>query len=125
MTAHSRPQRIPEAPPEHAREPWGHLGRYVRDAIGRIVLRARSPADTRRVVACVNAFAGVPTEMIEHWSIRIAGADSDEDLDAIPSGAVGAIRELIGFENRPAERPEDTPGLPPESTPPTERVDER
>lgn len=106
MTSHSRPQRVAEAPSEHAREPWGHLGRYVRDASGRIVLRAKSPADTRRVVACVNAFAGVPTEMIEHWSIRIAGGAEnglDGDLDAIPPEAVTVIRQLIGVEE-PAPR---------------------
>ncbi len=99
---HARPKREDEDR-EHAREPWAQLGRFIRDANGRIVVRGKSPLDARRVVACVNALMGVPTETIEHWSIQVAGGAGvgpDPALSEIPEGAVEAIQELIGSEDR-------------------------
>ena len=92
----------PEAPPDtaatdHAPEPWATLGRYARDASGRIVVRGKLAGDIRRIVACVNALAGVPTELVERWSIQVsggAGCAADADLAEIPVGAIEAIREL-------------------------------
>jgi len=87
----------------HAPEPWAQLGRYVRDAEGRIVVRAKNAVDVRRVVACINALSGVPTETIESWTIQVsggAGVGPDPDLNAIPGGAVEAIQEFIGSEDR-------------------------
>lgn len=104
MTAapHARPKRE-EEDREHAPEPWAQLGRFVRDSNGRIVVRGKSPVDARRVVACVNALTGVPTETIEHWCIQVsggAGIGPDPALSEIPAGAVEAIQELIGSEDR-------------------------
>ena len=99
--AHSRVRR--EEPQKPAPEPWGQLGRYVRDANGRIVIRSKSPTDARRVVACVNALMGVPTETIESWNIQVAGGAGvgpDPDLSAIPEDAVEAIQLFIGDEDR-------------------------
>lgn len=99
--AHTRVRR--EEPQGNAPEPWGQLGRYVRDANGRIVIRSKSPVDARRVVACVNALMGVPAETIESWNIQVAGGAGvgpDPDLSAIPEGAVEAIQEFIGDEDR-------------------------
>ena len=87
------------APSDHAPEPWATLGRYARDATGRIVVRGKVAGDIRRIVACVNALAGVPTELVERWSIQVsggAGCGADADLANIPEGAVEAIRELAG-----------------------------
>jgi len=99
--AHARVRR--EEPRGHGPEPWVQLGRFVRDATGRIVIRSKSPEDARRVVACVNALTGVPIETIEGWSIQVAGgagAGPDPALGAIPEEAVEAIQEFIGDEER-------------------------
>jgi len=103
MTASSTARERREETGEHAPEPWGRLGRFVRDANGRIVLRGKSPSDVRRVVACVNAFAGVPTETVESFQIQVAGgagAGLDPSLAEIPDGAVEAVQEFIGSDDR-------------------------
>ncbi len=100
-SAHARARA--EQPREHAPEPWAQLGRYVRDANGRIVVRGMSPLDARRVVACVNALTGVPTETIETWNIQVAGgagAGPDPALPDIPPDAAEALKEYIGSEDR-------------------------
>jgi len=100
-SAHARVR--PEEPREHAPEPWAQLGRYIRDVNGRIVVRGKSPVDARRVVACVNALTGVPTETIENWNIQVvggAGAGPDPALAEIPDDAAEALKEFIGSEDR-------------------------
>lgn len=54
----------------HAPEPWSHEGRYVRDAFGTIVVRGRSPADARRIVAAINSTRGIPTDALEGWTAQ-------------------------------------------------------
>jgi hypothetical protein len=54
-------------PREHAPEPWQQDGRYIRDARGAIVVRGRSAADARRIVAAINGVRGIPTEALEGW----------------------------------------------------------
>jgi len=93
----AREQPADTAATDHAPEPWATLGRYARDAAGRIVVRGKLAPDIRRIVACVNALAGVPTEIVERWSIQVyggAGCAADADLAEIPAGAIEAIREL-------------------------------
>src|SRR4030095_8536867 len=51
----------------HSPEPWKQDGRYVRDASGAIVVRGRSFADARRIVAAINATSEIPTDALEHW----------------------------------------------------------
>lgn len=103
MTHHAHARARPEEPREHGPEPWAQLGRYVRDANGRIVVRGKNPVDARRVVACINALMGVPTETLEHWTIQVvggAGSGPDPALSEIPSDAVEALKEFIGSEDR-------------------------
>jgi hypothetical protein len=106
MTAspsHVREKREEEETHDHAPEPWVQLGRFVRDANGRIVVRGKSALDARRVVACVNALAGVPTETIAQWSIQVAGgagAGPDPALAEMPADAVEAVKEFVGSEDR-------------------------
>ena len=103
MTATSPARDRGPEPSEHSPEPWAQLGRYVRDAKGRIVLRGKTPMDIRRVVACVNALAGVPTETVEQFLFQVsggAGLGPDPTLPAIPEDAVEAIREFIGSSER-------------------------
>lgn len=57
-------------PHEHSPEPWQRDGRYIRDALGAIVVRGRSAADARRIVAAINGVRGIPTEALESWKIE-------------------------------------------------------
>ncbi len=59
---------------EHSKEPWGiePIGMYtIRDAAGPIAMcfsareRELDAANVRRIVAAVNACAGIPTEVLE------------------------------------------------------------
>jgi hypothetical protein len=54
----------------HSPEPWKQEGRYIRDASGAIVVRGRSDADARRIVAAMNATRNIPTEALEGWSVE-------------------------------------------------------
>lgn len=54
----------------HSPEPWKQEGRYIRDASGAIVVRGRSSADARRIVAAMNATRSIPTEALEGWMVE-------------------------------------------------------
>lgn len=54
----------------HSPEPWRQDGRYIRDASGAIVVRGRSLADARRIVAAMNATRNIPTEALEGWLVQ-------------------------------------------------------
>ncbi|MEX0881133.1 MAG: hypothetical protein WEB59_08415 [Thermoanaerobaculia bacterium] len=54
----------------HSPEPWRQDGRYIRDASGAIVVRGRTSADARRIVAAVNATRDMPTEALESWLVQ-------------------------------------------------------
>lgn len=54
----------------HSPEPWTQDGRYIRDARGAIVVRGRTMADARRIVAAINATRDIPTDALEHWLIQ-------------------------------------------------------
>ena len=71
----------------HAPEPWKQEGRYIRDARGAIVVRGRSFADARRIVAAINATRDIPTEALESWLVQDVSEpatrpDLELDLDA-------------------------------------------
>lgn len=108
MTASTPAREKREEHRELSPEPWAQLGRFVRDAKGRIVVRGKTPEDIRRIVACVNALSGVPTETIENWTIQVeggAGVGPDPALNEIPEGAIEAIQEIVGStERRMGER---------------------
>jgi hypothetical protein len=57
--------------PEPARlpvEPWISRGCDIHDSSGRLLASTIEPADARRIVAAVNAVAGIPTDALEGWS---------------------------------------------------------
>ncbi len=54
---------------DHAPEPWRPEGRYIRDALGSIVVRGRSSADARRIAAAINGVRGIPTDVLESWRV--------------------------------------------------------
>src|SRR5262249_37342662 len=45
-------------------------GRYIRDSRGAIVVRGRTIADARRIVAAINATRDMPTEALENWLVQ-------------------------------------------------------
>ena len=54
----------------HSPEPWTQDGRYIRDAKAAIVVRGRTLADARRIVAAINATRDIPTDALEHWLVQ-------------------------------------------------------
>lgn len=54
----------------HSPEPWTQEGRYIRDAAGAIVVRGKTFADARRIVAAVNATRDIPTDALENWLVQ-------------------------------------------------------
>jgi hypothetical protein len=71
-----------DEPREHAPEPWYQDGRYIRDAAGAIVVRGRSAADARRIVAAINGVRGIPTEALESWRIEdVSNPHNRPDLE--------------------------------------------
>jgi hypothetical protein len=103
VTASTHVREKREEHRELSPEPWAQLGRFVRDAKGRIVVRGKASEDIRRIVACVNALSGVPTETIENWTIQVeggAGVGPDPALNEIPEGAIEAIQEIVGCADR-------------------------
>jgi hypothetical protein len=54
----------------HSPEPWTQDGRYIRDAKKAIVVRGRTLADARRIVAAINATRDMPTDALEQWLIQ-------------------------------------------------------
>lgn len=96
---------------EHGREPWIRERRYIRDAERNILVRAKSPADARRIVAAINAVQGIPTEALESWNVQVLtdpeldpGFDVEFDFDdVLPPTAVMPPGARV-FERRMAER---------------------
>lgn len=78
LAAYDAQQAQPAAPAgEHTEEPWrvAEEGRYVRVYAGAFLLAEYSAdnvyavANARRIVACVNACAGMPTDEIESYGL--------------------------------------------------------
>ena len=60
---------------EHTKEPWAHIGNEVRTEDRLIALALNNSQDdcktnARRIVACVNACAGVEMESLERTSLK-------------------------------------------------------
>lgn len=43
----------------------------VLDPVGHVAATARSPEEARRIVAAVNAVAGMPTDALEYWTVGV------------------------------------------------------
>jgi hypothetical protein len=69
-TKPSEPFPADEIETYHSPEPWTQDGRYIRDAKAAIVVRGRTLADARRIVAAINATRDVPTDALEHWLVQ-------------------------------------------------------
>lgn len=78
-----------DEPVDHAPEPWTQDGRYIRDATGAIVVRGRTEADARRIVAAINGTNGIPTSALEGWRVQDVSdphtrPDLEIDLESEP-----------------------------------------
>lgn len=69
-TEPSEPFPADEIETYHSPEPWTQDGRYIRDAKDAIVVRGRTLADARRIVAAINATRDIPTDALEHWLVQ-------------------------------------------------------
>jgi hypothetical protein len=69
-TEPSEPFPADEIETYHSPEPWTQDGRYIRDAKQAIVVRGRTLADARRIVAAINATRDIPTDALEHWLVQ-------------------------------------------------------
>lgn len=84
----------------HSPEPWTQDGRYIRDASGAIVVRGRTIADARRIVAAINATRDMPTEALESWLIQdVSDPHTRPDLEV----ALGEEEQHSPYAVRPPE----------------------
>ena len=68
---------------EYTLEPWksiedqfhGEVLNFIGDKDGRTIGEIYTKDDTRRIVACVNACAGLPTEVLERYKLGVIGVD--------------------------------------------------
>jgi hypothetical protein len=96
-------------PREHAPEPWQQDGRYIRDARGAIVVRGRTAADARRIVAAINGTRGIPTAALESWRVEDVSdpesrPDFEIDLAPEPGPSPFAVSPPPQRERRQRER---------------------
>jgi hypothetical protein len=87
----------------HSPEPWTQDGRYIRDAKAAVVVRGRTLADARRIVAAINATRDIPTDALEHWLLQdVSDPFGRPNLEI----AIGDEVESSPFAVRP---PDDAP----------------
>jgi len=104
----------------HSPEPWKQEGRYIRDAAGAIVVRGRSYADARRIVAAINATREIPTGALESWLVQDvsdAHARPNLEVSVAPDPPAPSPYLVIPGERRRADRrlSERRVGEPPDS----------
>jgi hypothetical protein len=105
----------------HSPEPWTQEGRYIRDATGAIVVRGKTFADARRIVAAVNATRDIPTDALENWLVQdVSNPGTRPDLevelaetDLQPSPYAVAPPERRVAERRMGERRQAFPAADP------------
>ena len=110
-TEPSEPFPADEIETYHSPEPWTQDGRYIRDATQAIVVRGRTLADARRIVAAINATRDIPTDALEHWLVQdVSNPVGRPDLEI----AINDEVENSPFVVRP---PDDAPALAPVEIP--------
>ncbi len=75
---------------------WTRVENAVVDGEGRLVARARSAEEARRIVAAVNFVDCVPTEALEGWTVGVI-TDPVNDLAA-------ELESVLWTPNHPADR---------------------
>ncbi len=125
----STKRRVPTEPSEpfpadeietyHSPEPWTQDGRYIRDAKEAIVVRGRTLADARRIVAAINATRDIPTDALEHWLVQdVSDPVGRPDLEiAINDEVENSPFVVRPPDGVPAVGPAPVPAAPAESAP--------
>lgn len=114
---------------EHTATPWhttsdGYFAirdaknRHVLEVIGRDTTMTEDMANMQRIVACVNWLAGVPTEMLERFSLwdmkSVLSSDyqkiyenfhyRDNEPEPVNPGGLGAILNRLGVDTHALQR---------------------
>ena len=106
-TEPSEPFPADEIETYHSPEPWTQDGRYIRDAKRAIVVRGRTLADARRIVAAINATRDIPTDALEHWLVQdVSDPVGRPDLEI-------AINDEVDHSPFVVPPPDDAPALVP------------
>ena len=86
---------------EHTPEPWSYGedndGWYV-EKDGLQIAHGLSEEDARRIVACVNACAGLPTEVLERYKLGVIGVDYKSTKQQRDELLAALERSLESFE---------------------------
>lgn len=98
---------------EHTPEPWqidlgGYFGTYVIDSNGSTILwlmEEPQVANARRIVACVNALAVVPTEDLEHRPELYRAAPQLLEACQKAEQWIGNVITAFGVEDLDSEHP--------------------
>ena len=101
-----------DEPDRHSPEPWKQEGRYIRDARDAIVVRGKTQADARRIVAAINATRDIPTDALERWLVQDVSdphtrPDLEVDLESTDPGRSPYLvtpRDRRRVERRQEER---------------------
>jgi hypothetical protein len=91
-----QPMTESAAPAAMPLERWTHAGHQVVDPTGRVAATFRTTEEARRVVAAVNAVAGMPTEALEGFTTGVIN-DPVQELAA-------ELAAMIEFVPNPNER---------------------
>ena len=91
---------------EHTLEPWksieeqfhGEVLNFIGDKDGRTIGEIYTENDARRIVACVNACAGLPTEVLERYKLGVIGVDYKSTKQQRDELLAALERSLESFE---------------------------
>lgn len=85
---------------EHTKEPWivEYMGSDESDVVGASgvsIICGMSDADARRIVACVNALEGIPTELIEQGGFAAVPIATHREVKQQRDELLAALKEAI------------------------------
>ena len=91
---------------EHTPEPWksieeqfhGEVMNFIGDKDGGTIGEIYTENDARRIVACVNACAGLPTEVLERYKLGVIGVDYKSTKQQRDELLAALERSLESFE---------------------------
>ena len=91
---------------EHTPEPWksieeqfhGEVMNFIGDKDGGTIGEIYTENDARRIVACVNACAGLPSEVLERYKLGVIGVDYKSTKQQRDELLAALERSLESFE---------------------------
>lgn len=83
-------------PEKHTQEPWWDESGVIHAKDGSHPARCDNEENSRRIVACVNACIGIPTEILEDESsdVGMVARAISKGWDSYLNGLYGRIQEL-------------------------------